>query len=590
VTPNLPLRLPAGRPAQILAVGAVLTLILVALAQLDPSRNGRLWAYAHWNVSAITAFVAVLASIAGTRGTERRVRIWAAATLGVWMTYNVTYAVLALTEISGFPGIADAFGLFVFVPAIGALIESVRGRLTWAEETAVYLDAAIMAAAVFAILLVVFGPTAYDLGGLRGVLVFAYPLEFLAIALSGTVALVAVRYHIGPYGAAALLAGSAIVGLAYLTLVVGRAGDIAFAADLSGPLFSIGALVAGFGGVTWRDEIVNSARFVARASFLARSLGPLAAGLTFLAVLPESTRLEPLEGFLRIAVLTAGALVLIRQGLLLRERSRMLTEVQVLHDENDRLVGELRNELAERARVQDQLVNTSRMAAVGELAAGVAHEVNNPLTGVLGYAEILLLDTDDDDPRRKDLETIRSEALRARGIVRALRDFARPKTPEPVPTDLGELVTRTVDLVRYPLVESGITIIQSLADMGLVQVDPDAIQQVLLNVLTNAMQAMPDGGRLVIETATDGGDVIIKIADDGVGMDESVAAQAFVPFFSGRPSANASGLGLSVSLGLVESHRGTLTLRSAPNAGTIVEIRLPRVAATPVTIAPRGEQ
>jgi signal transduction histidine kinase len=107
------------------------------------------------------------------------------------------------------------------------------------------------------------------------------------------------------------------------------------------------------------------------------------------------------------------------------------------------------------------------------------------------------------------------------------------------------------------------------------QLDPQAIQQVILNVLTNAMQAMPDGGHLEIQSSIQDGAAVVRIADDGVGMADDVAAQAFVPFFSGRRAAGASGLGLSVSLGLIESHGGTIQLDSRPGGGTTVEIRIP---------------
>ncbi|HEX7223553.1 MAG TPA: ATP-binding protein, partial [Candidatus Limnocylindrales bacterium] len=126
-------------------------------------------------------------------------------------------------------------------------------------------------------------------------------------------------------------------------------------------------------------------------------------------------------------------------------------------------------------------------------------------------------------------------------------------------------------------------------ELPLIELDPQAIQQVILNVLTNAMQAMPDGGTLKVETSVDGAEAVVTITDSGVGMDETVAAQAFVPFFSARRDTGASGLGLSVSLGLVESHRGTIALRSRPGTGTVAEIRLPMGSQPPgAPAAPAG--
>jgi two-component system NtrC family sensor kinase len=292
-------------------------------------------------------------------------------------------------------------------------------------------------------------------------------------------------------------------------------------------------------------------------------------------ILPIVARSADVDLALRVTVILAAALILIRQGLLLRERIRVVGELQVVRGENERLVATLREELAERARVQDQLLVASRMAAIGELAAGVAHEVNNPLTGVLGYSELLLQEMPEDDPRRPDVQTIWNEAMRARTIVRALRDFARPTAPMMIPTDLSDLVTRALDLLRYAAKRANVMIVESHGDLPPIELDPQAIQQVLLNVLTNALQAMPEGGTLTLETFRRGPDVVVKIGDTGEGMDEGVSAQAFVPFFTRRQESGATGLGLSASLGLVEIHGGSIHLDSTIGVGTTVEIRLP---------------
>ena len=205
-----------------------------------------------------------------------------------------------------------------------------------------------------------------------------------------------------------------------------------------------------------------------------------------------------------------------------------------LTSENGRLVGELRAELEARAVDQRRLIQASRSAAIGELATAVAHEVNNPLTGVLGFTELLIDETKPTDPRRVDLETIRDEALRARAIVRALRDFASPRRPELKPTDLADVVHRTVDLIRYTTEAGGVAIHEDLDSLPPILVDPQAIQQAVLNVLTNARQAIVGGGRLDIAVRAAGADCLVSITDDGVGMDAATADLAFDPFFSGR--------------------------------------------------------
>jgi signal transduction histidine kinase len=538
-----------------------------------------LWENLHWNISALSATLAVGVATVRAKRRDRLVRAGALGAFALWSAYAVTWSVELLLGIATFPSFADIFGLTLVLPIGVVVVATVHGRLTPAEEAAVYIDSALVGSAVLSLILVVIGPVAYSIGGAASLLVYLYPLMFLSVAGAGVVTLVAIRHPVGLTGGFPMLAGAAVVGVAFLGWLAPEALGHDTSGELASHLFSVGVLLAGLGAATWRDETATGARYVAAATRLTRAIGPLAAGVTLLALLWESAAIEPLEPVIRLTVVVTGVMFVIRQGLLLRERSAALREIGDLQAENSRLVDELRAELAEHIRIQDQLVAASRMAAVGELAAGVAHEINNPLTGVLGYSELLLDDLDVEDPRRADVQTIRSEAMRARSIVRALRDFARPRPPQPVPTALDDLVARTVDLVRYSLELSGVIITESYAEMPAIELDPQSIQQVVLNVVTNAMQAMPDGGTLRVRTAVHGDEAVITIADDGVGMEETVAAQAFVPFFSARRASGAPGLGLSVSLGLVESHHGTIRLHSQPGVGTTVEIRLPLVAA-----------
>jgi signal transduction histidine kinase len=292
-----------------------------------------------------------------------------------------------------------------------------------------------------------------------------------------------------------------------------------------------------------------------------------------------------LDGFVRVGLFVAGIAFVIRQALLLRERTDTLTAMTELTAENERLLGELRTELARRQKDERRVIQASRAAAVGELAAGVAHEVNNPLTGILGFSELLIGDLEPDDPRRADLETIRDEALRARRIVSALQDFAAPAAPQLAPTDLAVLVHRTIELTRYAIERRGVLIVEDLAALPPIRLDASAIQQAILHVLTNAGQAVGSGGRIDVGIRAEGPDAVVSIADDGVGMDATTIGLAFEPFFTGRPDIPgvppARGLGLSISSGLVESHGGTIHLDSWPGRGTTVEIRLPmRVVPT----------
>jgi signal transduction histidine kinase len=573
----------------ILVATASVTLVFIALAQVDAGGLSATWEAIHWNVSGIGAAAATAAAIPGSTGRSRLARIGGLMSQGLYAIYTLIWSALAAIGPVALPSIADSFGFLVALPMAVVLVDAVRGRMSPAEEAAVYLDAMLVGTAIVAVLLATFGREVDALGGVTALFAFGYPLEYLLIGGAGFVALVAVRHPIEPRGAFALVAGATIIGIAYLGWVGPAAALTPVAGGIYGHLFSIGSLVMGYGAATWVDSVSSEPRYRRTAATLTRTMGPIAAAVPIAALLVGPTS-GPLVLPLHATVAVAGSLVLIRQGLLLRERSEMLDEVRVLHDENDRLVGELRAELDERERVQARLIETSRLAAVGELAAGVAHEVNNPLTGVLGYAEILLEDLPADDPRRSDVATIRTEALRARSIVRALRDFARPHEPVVVAADLPELVTRTLDLLRHPLTRAGVKIAESHGDLPPVELDPQAIQQVVLNVVTNAMQAMPDGGTLRVSSMLLGGEAVVTIADDGEGMDEAAAAQAFVPFYSGRRESGASGLGLSVSLGLVESHGGSIRIESQAGVGTTVEIRLPVTArasaADPAGVVP----
>ncbi len=565
----------ADPAVRVILLGVLVSTPLMILALGDVGDMAALWNNLHWILASIAAFAATLVSTRSATGRVRTIRRAAAAAFGLWMLSTVTYGVLALVGASSIPSLATAFAAAMFVPAAFVLVKAVRGRLTPAEEVAIYFDSALLVMLIGTVLIVAHGQAALSLPTLTSVSALAMPTAFFGLAAAGLVVFTAIRLPLAPRGGFALVAGSAIIGLANLGYVIPTVtGSVA--GGIPGALFSVGTLVAAFGAATWRDETDDSPRYIVATRYFTRIIGPTAASVTFLALL--LTLAPPIDTIIRAVAFVTGILVVTRQALLLRERTHTLSEVQTLHHENDRLVDELRAELVERERVQSHLLNASRLAAVGQLAEGVAHEVNNPLTSVLGFSEILLEDLDPDDPRRPDVETIRDAALRARSIVRALRDFARPLEPQFVPTDLPDLITRMLDLVRFPLARGGVIILESHDELPLIELDPQAIQQVVLNVLTNAMQAMPEGGTLRVESSIRGSEALVRITDDGVGMDESEAAQAFVPFFSARHAAGSTGLGLSVSVGLVESHNGTIRLDSTAGVGTTVEISLPIVA------------
>jgi signal transduction histidine kinase len=574
-------------PVRILALATLVALPLVLLSVADAGGLRVLWDDLHWCLTAIAAAAATAWSVRGTTGRVRVVRVAGAAALALRLVANLTWAWLTWIQQPSVPSIADLFVFAIVVPGAMILVASTRGRTTPAEASAVYLDAALGFLLIATILILLHGEVATALPTAGGILALAYPTGFIGLGIAGLIAMSAGRYRISSNGAMALVAGSIAVGCAYLGWIAPVVNGTETGV-LPSILFTVGTLLAGYGIATWDDAENEDPRIGRLTVYATRIVGPTVAGVLYLALLvPVAPAVELL---VRLAVFAGGGLFVTRQALLLRERSRTLAAVQVLTEENSRLVTELRHELDHRLKDQRRLVQASRAAAVGELAAGVAHEVNNPLTGVLGFAEILIEETPPDDPRRADLETIRDEALRARDIVRALRDFASSRKPELASTDVSDLVRRSVDLLRYSIERGGVTIHEDLDELPPILIDSGAIQQAILNILTNAKQAMAEGGVLEVSVKADGDARLITITDNGVGMDDETVRLAFDPFFSGRdgdPDVEpAMGLGLSVSNGLIESHGGTIRIQSEPGRGTTVEVRIPATAVVPELDAP----
>jgi signal transduction histidine kinase len=574
------LRTPA---VAIIFVSTLIAVPLMVLSILDTGGLRLLWDNLHWSEAAVGSAIAAALSIRGSVGRARTIRTAGAIALLLWMIANLLWAYLNFIGQATVPSIVDAFIFAILAPGLVIIGGSIRGRLSSAEGAAVFIDSALIVCLLATILILVTGSMALSLPSGAGIIALAYPAGFIGLGAGGFVALIAVRYPIAPRGAFVLIAGSIVIGLAYLGWVAPTVNGVE-GSGFSSVGFTIGTLLAAYGIATWEDARNDDPRYVAATRYVSRIIGPTAAAVIFLAMLPSQS--DPrIEAIVDGAVFIAGILFVTRQALLLRERTTMLDEVTSLKLDNDRLVDELRRELEEHALDQRRMIQTSRAAAVGDLAAGVAHEVNNPLAAVLGFAELLIDDLDADDPRRSDLETIRTQALRARSIIRALGDFAQRGAPAMVPANVGALVGRTVDLVRYQIERRGVTIDERYDELPDLLIDPQAIQQAVLNVLTNAIQAVADDGRIGITVQGTDALVTIVVTDDGVGMSDATVHRAFEPFFTARESdaddAFATGLGLAVSRGLIEAHNGTILLTSRPGLGTRVELRLPVDESTP---------
>lgn len=247
--------------------------------------------------------------------------------------------------------------------------------------------------------------------------------------------------------------------------------------------------------------------------------------------------------------------------------------------ENARLFEELRTSLRERDQAQAQLIQSAKLAAVGQMIGGVAHELNNPLTTVMGYTQLLQM-SDVDESVKEDLQRIYNDALRAQGIVQNLLTFARQQKPQRTPVDINELIERTLALVRYQLEVCDIQIVTTLEqDLPWTVADASQLQQVLLNAINNARHAMVDaegGGVLTITTELLGEATIrITVADTGPGIPPDVLDKVFDPFFTTREVGTGTGLGLSAAHGIVQEHDGRIWVESEPGHGATLLVELP---------------
>jgi signal transduction histidine kinase/CheY-like chemotaxis protein len=231
---------------------------------------------------------------------------------------------------------------------------------------------------------------------------------------------------------------------------------------------------------------------------------------------------------------------------------------------------------------QAQLIQSEKLSGIGQFVAGVAHELNNPLTSVMGFSEMLAR-SDKDPQNRRHLELIHKSALRCQKIVQSLLSFARRHQPERKLSNLNTLVENTVDFLQYQLRTSNIEVVTRLdSHLPSTMVDPHQLQQVLLNILNNARQAIegfrPDG-RVVIITELQGGNLRIIFQDNGPGISEENLSKIFDPFFTTKEVGKGTGLGLSLCYGIIREHGGVIQVRSKPGEGATFIIELPLVAS-----------
>ena len=240
-----------------------------------------------------------------------------------------------------------------------------------------------------------------------------------------------------------------------------------------------------------------------------------------------------------------------------------------------------RTDPSEERRIRRQLVQSGKLTAVGELVAGAAHEINNPLFAILGLSELLAREAEPGSKALERLELIQETGLEIKEIVRALLEFARENPQERRTVPLEEVVRTTVELVRRTNANKGVEIVERYDGSGvLVHASPNQLRQVVLNLFANARQAMPGGGNVTVDVHRDGAWAALVVADDGPGIPTELEDRIFDVFFTTKRATGGAGLGLPVALGIAEEHGGSLTVRSAPGAGTAFRLRLPHVTGS----------
>jgi two-component system NtrC family sensor kinase len=229
------------------------------------------------------------------------------------------------------------------------------------------------------------------------------------------------------------------------------------------------------------------------------------------------------------------------------------------------------------SETQRQLTQADKLASVGRLAAGIAHEINNPLTGVLTYASLLEKRLQEDPQGKEDVEVIIRETKRCRLIIRELLDFARPTPPSRKPADLNEVVRHSLAVVMNQLSMSQVELTLDLApDLPAAFADPNQIQQVVVNLLLNAADAIGEGGGRIRLATLPGSDgfLELQVEDNGKGIPQEDLPHLFEPFFTTKGN-RGTGLGLAVTWGIVQTHGGAIQVQSQPGQGTVFTLSLP---------------
>jgi C4-dicarboxylate-specific signal transduction histidine kinase len=263
--------------------------------------------------------------------------------------------------------------------------------------------------------------------------------------------------------------------------------------------------------------------------------------------------------------------------------NRMLARFNETRGALDQQMAEERRIREELQSLQRQVIRQERLAAVGQLVSGVAHEINNPLQAILGFAELLQMQPEVPESVKGDLSLIQKESARACGIIRNLALFARQQTGDAGPVRFIDVINSVVELRQRRLESEQIELRVDDQSKQAVMAVLAELQQVVLNFVVNAEQAIVmsgrQPGRITLRTRDEGGRVILEVEDTGPGVPPELEARLFQPFFTTKPVGQGTGLGLSVSYGIIDSLGGKIGYRNAPAGGGIFYVDLPAAAA-----------
>ncbi len=315
------------------------------------------------------------------------------------------------------------------------------------------------------------------------------------------------------------------------------------------------------------------------AALVFRVRGSLIASLVFLCVvLPRALYFSPnADPLLRPLLFVIFATFI---SLLLATQLNRVEKERKAHAELTAAYRELSENQQHLKESQEQLIQLEKLTSLGQLAASIAHEVNNPLTGVLVYTQLLIKKINSDKFSKEsaldNLSKMESELTRSTKLIKNLLDFARQSSPTMREVDINDIINRSFDLIAHSAGKQNIQVIKELdPSLPRLTADPDQLQQVFTNLILNAVQAMSRGGRLTLRTSADNSQLKIEVQDTGCGISLENMPKLFTPFFTTKRDVKGVGLGLAVSYGIIQRHQGKIEVQSKEGEGTTFTVYLP---------------